>query len=120
MAVEIPTKDERSDAIAWEQRVTLEGATYRLAFHYNAQLDAYFLDLATEDGTAIVSGRRIVVDTPLLAEFHHLTSCPPGELIAFDKTLRQVDPGLDELGERVVLLYYEAAEVSAAVAGAGE
>lgn len=103
--VEIPVPVGRFDA---EIQIALDGVTYGMRFRYNTRMDAWFLDLSDEEGVPILSGRRIVVDWPLLER--RSRAVPPGHLYAFDTTLRQQDPGRDDLGTRVLLLYIDESE----------
>ena len=96
------------------ERVSLDGVTYRLTFRWNDRASAWILDIASEDGTMIISGRRLAVNNLLTRQFRHLPACPPGHVMPFDTTLRATDPGLTDLGTRVIMLYAEAADVEAA------
>ena len=96
------------------ERVSLDGVTYRLTFRWNDRAPAWLVDIASEDGTMVVSGRRLAVNNLLTRQFRHLPALPPGHMMAFDTTLRASDPGLTDLGTRVIMLYAEAADVEAA------
>src|SRR5688500_11149851 len=95
---EIPTGDTLSDALDFYERVELDGVLFELRCHWNASAAGWFLDLRDEDSTPLVQGIRIVVDRLLLDGRRHLAGLPPGELIAFDRTMRQEDPGERDLG----------------------
>jgi len=87
--------------------VDLDGVTYRLGFRWNARASAWFMSLATEDETPIASGIKVVADWPLLRGVRGGLR-PPGELLAVDTSGQQTDPGRDDLGRRVELVYVEA------------
>lgn len=89
----------------YSYQVELEGRVYTFAFRWNLRASAWFFDLYGEDGTPIALGRRVVADWPWL---RHLvrSDAPPGTLIALDSA-RQGDPGLEDLGARVSLVYRE-------------
>jgi len=102
-AVAIPT---RTDLEAYEEQVDLDGAAYTLSFAWNRRDSSWYLSLADAAGP-IASGIRVVVDTPL-TQFVASNRKPPGTLMALDTSGAGLDPGIDELGGRVQLLYLEA------------
>lgn len=90
----------------------LDGVTYRFSFRWNDRLAQWVMDLADGDGNALVSGLRVVIDTPLLRRFRGRAGMPPGELIAVDTedTLRDAD--LEDLGRRVAVFYLSGDEIA--------
>ena len=104
MAAIIPT---RTDLESYQEQVALDGATYTLGLQWNVRDESWYLSLADEAGP-IVSGLRVVADTPLLQFVAHARR-PPGELLALDTSGVGLDPQLGELGARVLLCYLEAA-----------
>lgn len=106
-----------ANAPHYEIEVELDGAAFRLAFRWNDRAEAWLLDVSDVDGVALLTSRRVVVDLPLLARFRD-PRLPAGELIAVDTASTGADPSFEDLGERVVLLYFPAADLPAAfVAG---
>jgi hypothetical protein len=100
----IPT---RTDSEHYEEQVELDGVVYGLKFAWNHRASGWFLSLAKQDGTPILSGLRIVADWPLLHYCSHPDK-PGGNLMAMDTSGAGLDPGLTELGSRVLLMYQEA------------
>jgi len=98
-------------AASWEQRTTLDGREFVLAFDWNQRTGQWSLALADQDGVAIASGRALVVGHALLQ------GCvdprrPPGELLVDDATgATDLDPGFADLGARFRLVYLDAAEL---------
>ena len=91
-------------------QVQLEAVTYTLTFRWNDRQSAWFMDIANEDESTIYeSGVRVVVGYPLAVNTANRQ--PPGVFIAIDTTKKDEDPGLNELGARVQLLYFSAAEL---------
>jgi len=101
----IPT---RTDLDNYEMSVELDGATYQFIFAWNYRDQAWYFSIADSDGVPIASGVRIVVDWILLKHISDSRK-PPGTLVAIDTAGTGVDPGLTELGDRVQLMYQEAA-----------
>ena len=89
-----------------EFQVDLEGRLYTLRLAWNIRAEAWFLSLSDSDGVAILSGKKVVVDWDLLRTLADERR-PPGRLAAMDLEGLGTAPGLDDLGERVVLTYLE-------------
>lgn len=87
------------------ERVTLDDVSYVLRFRWNTRGEMWFLDIFDADNNPLVYGRPCLVGNDLIAHLHHVEGMPPGELVPFDTTDRQVDPGLLDFGRRVLLLY---------------
>lgn len=99
----------RSDIQGYKQRVDLDGVEFVLALSWNPRDEHWVLSLALADGTPVASGIRVVANAPLLQFVSH-PQRPLGELKALDTSGAGNDPGLTELGGRVLLLYQSAAE----------
>lgn len=93
----------------------LDGLTYTIRVHWNEREGAFYLDVGDVDNVPIVTGRKLVADWPLLHRVRD-EGKPPGEIYVVDKTGEGVDPGFDDLGKRVVLIYIDAAGVAEAAA----
>jgi len=94
--------------------VELDGATYRMQFSYAECSQLWYLSIFLQTNTltrAIAHGIACVVGQPLLADIQ-VADRPDGELILQGDR----DPGRDELGNFVKLLYYDAAEMVAVLA----
>jgi hypothetical protein len=100
----IPT---RTDLEFYTEQVELGGVVYRLTFAWNLRDSAWYMSIADVDGVAIVSGIRIVVDYPLLNSVSNADR-PTGLLLAIDTSGAGLDPGLEDLGDRVLLMHEEA------------
>ncbi len=101
-AVTIPTA--RGSSQSFSQRTALDGVEYVLAFDWNDRAGAWFFSLAATDETAILSGKKITVDTDLLGGVTD-PARPPGQLVCFEVSGRPDDPGLDDLGASHELCY---------------
>lgn len=94
---------------AYRRQVQLDGVTYRFRFRWNTRLGSWFFDLEAEDGTVIVYARRVVIDWFFLTQSRD-QPVPPGLLVAFDTTLRDDPPRIDDFGTRVLLGYLDESE----------
>lgn len=94
------------------EQTQLDGLTYTLRIHWNEREEAWYLELGDVDAVPIVASRKLVADWPLLQRVKSERK-PPGEIYVIDLTGMGIDPGLDDLGKRVDLIYIDAAEVNA-------
>lgn len=90
-----------------EQVYSLDGANYVFRFRYNERAGAWFLDVATEDGTTLVTGRKVVVSWIIAGLRETSASMMPGHVFALDTSATDTDPTLDDLGTRVAIYYLE-------------
>jgi hypothetical protein len=95
------------DSPFYTMRVPLDGTQYQLSFAWNHRTETWSFDLDDASGNAIVHGLRVMTGVPLLARYHYLTSCPPGELVCTSKTPDDSPPNLEDLadGARCQLVY---------------
>lgn len=95
-----------TDTEAFRFETELEGVIFKFAFQWNERDSHWYMTLADSEGAAIVSGIKVVARTPLLRGISDARR-PPGDIMAYDTT-GAGDPGLEDLGENVLLLYHEA------------
>lgn len=91
--------------------VELEGSLYRLTYSWMGRTASWYLDVATLAEDPILSGVRLVLNWPLWGRLRD-DRLPPGHLFALSMA-DDSEPGQDDLGSRVRLVYYTAAEVEA-------
>ena len=100
-----------TDAL-YQQVTTLDGVDFILTFAYNLRDGFWYLDVLDQDGNVIVPNVKIVVNWDLLQRSTDPRK-PAGALMAYDTTAQELDPGLDDFGTRVQILYLTAEEVRA-------
>ncbi len=119
MSLRVPTSTTLSD---YFQTTSLDGRDYVFRFLYNEREGTWFFSLFDEEGDPIVQSIKVIVQLPLLRLVVDERK-PPGILLALDTQAPETDfssaskslardPGLFELGERVILLYFTEAEVA--------
>lgn len=91
----------------YDLEIDLDDVIYTLLFQWNHRGQSWFLSISKLDGTPVVSGVRVVADTPLLRYCSHPDK-PKGELVALDTSGAGQDPGLTDFGSRVLLMYESA------------
>jgi len=107
MSLQIPT---RSDLKHYTLQVTLEEVTYTLEFRWNVRLAAWFMDVQDLNGTTtLIAGLRLVANWPLAA--YKTGRRPPGAFVAIDTSGKGIDPGADDLGDRVQLRYFSSTDL---------
>lgn len=100
----IVTIPVRSDLEAYSFSCALDGVNYVLSFAFNYRSSLWSVDIAAADGTPILSGIPVQTGVDLIGRFVP-ESRPPGRLLAIDTTGNGTDPGRDDLGNNVLLLY---------------
>lgn len=100
----------RTDLPHYQFEAELDGTNYQLEFRWNDRAAAWFLEVRDSSGTPLLSGRRVCLNSFTLRRFRGL-GLPPGELLCYDTSGTNTDPGLNDLGGRVRLLYFTAAEM---------
>lgn len=105
----------RTDLTSYTMRVDLEGRTYVFIFELNSRDGYWYMDVQDADGVAIRSGVRLVLGASYLRLMRD-ERAPPGVLASIDTTGAGLEAGEKNLGERVLLLYAEQADVEAAAA----
>jgi hypothetical protein len=109
MSLLIPT---RSDLPFYDLQVPLDGVTYTLEFRRNVRVGAWFMNGYDITGTVLYfAGVKLVADFPLAA--YNTARQPAGFFIAKDTSGQGIDPGINDLGVRVQLVYVTVAELNA-------
>ena len=85
--------------------VMLDDKAFSIETRWNDRDGAWYLSLYDADGEAIITGRRVVADWDLLLRVQDARR-PTGRLLVVDTT-GAGDPGRDDLGDRVQLVYEE-------------
>lgn len=103
MALGIPLTSSFDD---YDFSINLDGTIYLLNVRWNSRIEKWTISIGLEDGTELVGERPIIADWPPFARFRS-TSLPKGELMFIDTSGKNQDPGHDDLGSRVILVYLE-------------
>lgn len=96
----------RSDIDSYRFRTTLEGAIYLLKFRFNKRMDHWVMDIFDTDENPVIVGRPIMVQIDPFRIFVE-EDLPPGNIIPVNLEELNVDPGIDDLGNKVLLFYEE-------------
>jgi hypothetical protein len=90
---------------------------YVVDLRWNERAAAWFMDLYDEAESPIRVGIKVVIGT-WLGRRSVDPRFPPGAIVAIDTSGAGRDATLDDLGTRVILLFYSGEEILAAVSGA--
>lgn len=105
MALVIPT---RQDRLHYEFETTLDGELYTFEFRWATREAAWFVSTFEEDGTPLAVNRKVVLGIPIAKRDGK--NRPPGRMIAVDTSGQDIEAKSDDLGTRVLILYYEEGE----------
>jgi hypothetical protein len=95
-----------ADPPATTMQITLDGVPVQLKTYFNRRRGTWHLSIKNQDGVDIVNGVPLFVGWPILSRFKD-TRLPPGTFMAVDTGKDGVDPGQEDFGTRVKLLYIE-------------
>jgi hypothetical protein len=83
---------------------SLDGAVYLMTFRWNERESKWYMTLADDTGDPIFAGVKVVADRVI--SFRTADArMPPGDITTIDTSGAGLDPGLDDLGNRVKLVY---------------
>lgn len=98
------------------QKTTLDGKDYVLSFAWNQRESRWYLTIYDHEDNVLQGAVKVIADFPLTRRIASSDTAPPGVLMAVDLTDAGDPPTRDDLGSRVILVYYDAETVAAAVA----
>lgn len=93
-----------SSADYWMQYTQIDGREYLFTFYWNDRASAWYMDVADQDGVPIGSGIKLVCGVALMRAIVDDRKWP-GALFCLPSTQDDSDPGHDDLGTRVLLVY---------------
>lgn len=94
------------DAPFYDFEVDLEGRAYAFEFRWNERAAAWFMTVRDSLGNVLAAGRKVVLGAGLLGRTPD-PRLPPGGVVAIDTSGRDQEAGRYDLGERVVIAYFE-------------
>lgn len=94
----------------YSETVDLDGENFLLVFKWNVRDESWYLSMYQEDETPVAVGMRLVVGWNPIRRLIG-TDAPLGALYVHDTTGTDEEAGFDELGTRVLVLYYDEDEI---------
>lgn len=101
MALTLPI-DSRAER--YSVAIPLDGDTYRFDVTWNVRESTWYVDLSDSDGNPLANGLRVTVGWDLLNSVTG-ENRPPESIIVLDLENTGTDPGRNDLGSRVILVY---------------
>lgn len=98
-------------------QVELDNVTYTLNLFYNDRDGGWYLTIGDASNNPILGCQRCVVNYPIGWKQCYNTSMPPGSIQFQDTSGQGLDPGLNDMGARVTMLYFDAAELYSQLTG---
>lgn len=95
----------RSDLEAYTFVAVLDGVSYQLGFSFNYRSGLWSMDIASKDGTPIVSGLPVQTNVFLTERFRWKPAMPQGHFLPQDASGNNADAGRNDLGNNVQILY---------------
>ena len=92
----------------FSEAIDFDGDVLDLTFFSNRRDDAWRLDIVRQ-GVTLVLGVRLVTGFDLLERYRYITGMPQGVLRLVDLDGADTDATEDNFGDRVVLVYDQAA-----------
>lgn len=91
----------------FKQSVILDSVLYKFQFTFNTRMDNWIMDILDGNDIPLLVGIPLQTNVYLTKDFHHL-SIPKGVFLTLDTEGLQKNPGEDDFGDRVKLIYEEA------------
>lgn len=104
------TMPVRTDLPCYQFQVALETVIYTLDFEWNERGQFWTMHISDENEVPMFQGIRLITGVPFLDKYYN-TLRPPGDFYCFDTSGSGVDPGISDLGTRVLLIYRESTTV---------
>lgn len=95
----------------YSEIVDLDGENFLMVFKWNFRDSTWYFSLYQEDETPVAVGMRLVVGWNPLRRLVG-TDRPLGSIYVHDTVGTDVEAGFEELGTRVLVLYYDEDEIA--------
>lgn len=90
-------------------RANLSGGLFSFEFQWNARDSSWSVAISDATGNLLLS-KKIALNTPLTYRYSN-PALPKGEFLAIDTSGQNVEPGLTDLGSRVLFTFTDAADL---------
>lgn len=107
MSIVIPTTQSGSSFV---ETVTIDSILYRLLFNWNTRDENWYLTISDKNDNPLVTAIKLVVNYELIRDWPDM-GLPTGYLIAVDMSETGDPCGRNDLGNRVILMYFSESEI---------
>lgn len=94
----------RSDLPAYDFKITLDAVVYQLSFTWSERAQLWTMDIADENEEPIAMGIRMFASVPSTYIYKD-PRFPARQFLVLDTAGKNKNPGRDDFGSRVLLLY---------------
>ena len=101
MVNEIPLTSEFAN---FQFQTTLELQVYGFSFAWNSRYERWSMSLFDGNDTPLVQG-IVVMSGPIILSQYVYEGMPPGKIVFVDTSGEDIDPGRNDLGDRVRMFY---------------
>lgn len=101
----------RSDFKSYELTLTLNSVVFILRFYFNTRLNSWVMQLKDSTGTVILGGVPVQTNVSIIAQYIY-DNFPLGEVVPIDETGEERNPGEEDLGNDIKMIYVEPDEVA--------
>lgn len=111
MAVVLPIVAQGSQ---FKFSTELDGVAFTFTFTWNRRDSAWYLRLGNGEDNPLAQGIRVVLRSSLLGIGKPIEGFPQGVLYAVDTTGQDIEPTQEDLGSRVRIYFFNAADYARA------
>jgi hypothetical protein len=112
MAVALPLLTDLGATPHYSFQCELDGATFTFEFIWNDRDGAWYMQVGDGEENLLVGATRVVLGTLFTARVRN-SALFTGQLQAKDTSGQNIDAGIEDLGSRVQIWYFTAAEIAA-------
>lgn len=106
-----------TDGTPWyDFTVELEGITFQFEFFWNDRESDWYFNLYDSGSNPVLMGIKVTLSVGLFGRFKG-SNLPNGDLLALDTSGQDLMPGIQDLGDRVLLVYVDSTDVASLVTG---
>ena len=99
--IKIPT---RSDYDNFIEAIDLNGIPYNIEFNYNSRTEYWTINIQDENGTAIINGLPLLVNSELYDRFRNL-NIPAGPMALLNLQSKNTEIVRTDLDSTAILIY---------------
>lgn len=94
----------RSDLPAYEFSITLDEKIYNLNFSWNDRTSLWTMDILDENGVELLTGVQMLTNWDMIGRYR-IKELPPRMFLCVDTAGEGKNPGIDDFGSRIILVY---------------
>lgn len=112
MPVILPLLTDLGATTHYDFACELDGVSYTFEATWNDRDGCWYLQMGDSAQNPLTGFRRVLLGVLLFGDYNGQTGVPPGQFQAIDTTGQDLDAGLADLGSRVQVWYWTAADIA--------